>query len=95
MMLGDGDNFEMKDKVYRIKPIALKDVEKFMKDNLSLGSQMFNISDKKSKGKIDYWLKNYCFSEENKPVTLEKAMASNWDVIDLKRFFRKLCDFTG
>lgn len=49
VMLGEGGSLSVKGKSYTIKPIALKDIEKFMKDNLSLGSQLFNITDKKSK----------------------------------------------
>jgi len=94
-MLGSGDEFNVKDKLYLIKPIALKDIEKFMKDNLSLGTQLFNVSDKKSKEKVDRWLTGYCFDENGNSVNLEKAMELDWDVIDLKEFFKKLCDFSG
>jgi len=95
VMLGEGGSFIVKEQSYTIKPIALKDVESFIKDNLSLGTQFFNITDKKSKEKVNNWLTNYCFDEDGNSVTLEKAMENNWDVIDLKEFFRKLCDFSG
>ena len=95
VMLGDGGSFDVKGKSYTIKPIALKDIEKFMKDNLSLGVQLFNVSDKKTREKVDIWLTGYCFDEEGNPVSLEKAMDEDWDVVDLKEFFRKLCDFSG
>ena len=95
VMLGDGGSFDVKGKSYTIKPIALKDIEKFMKDNLSLGVQLFNVSDKKTREKVDRWLTGYCFDEDGNPVSLEKAMADDWDVVDLKEFFRKLCDFSG
>lgn len=94
-MLGNGGNFNAKDKPYTIKPIALQDIESFMTDNLSLGAQLFNIADKKAKAKVDRWLTNYCFDESNNPVPLEKAMSDGWDVVDLKEFFKKLCDFSG
>lgn len=95
VMLGDGDSFIVKEMSYTVKPIALKDIEEFMKDNLSLGVQLFNVSNEKTKEKVDRWLTGYCFDEEGNPLSLEKAMANDWDVVDLKEFFRKLCDFSG
>lgn len=95
VMLGDGGTFMVNDKAYTIKPIILKDIENFMKDNLSLGIQFFNISDKKSRDKVDKWLTRYCFDEDGNSVTLENAMTDDWNVVHLKEFFRKLCDFSG
>ncbi len=95
VMLGDGGSFDTKGKSYTIKPIALKHIEEFMKDNLSLGVQLFNVSDKKTREKVDKWLTGYCFDEEGNSVSLEKAMHDDWDVVDLKEFFKKLCDFSG
>lgn len=94
-MLGSGDEFIVKGKSYLIKPIALKDIEKFMKDNLSLGVQLFNVSDKQSKEKVNRWLTGYCFDGDGNTVSLEMAMANDWDVVDLKEFFKKLCDISG
>ena len=95
VMLASGGDFEVQGKNYTVKPIALKDAESFMKDNLSLGTQIFNITDKKTRDKVDRWLKGYCFDEEGTAITLKKAMELEWDVVDLKEFFRKLCDFSG
>lgn len=95
VMLGEGDSFVVKDKSYTIKPIALKDIEKFMSDNLSLGSQLFNVADNKTRKKVDKWLNGYCFDNESNSVSLESAMEDGWDVVDLKEFFKKLCDFSG
>lgn len=95
VMLGEGGLLNVNDKSYRVKPIELQDIEKFMNDNLSLGTQLFNITDEKSKEKVDKWLTGYCFDEEGIPVTLEIAMADKWNVVDLKEFFKKLCDFSG
>ena len=107
VMLGEGEIFDVNGKSYRVKPIELQDIEKFMGDSLSVGTQLFNISDKKSREKVDRWLggkrdkdgnnveDGYCFDEEGNPVTLEIAMANRWNVIDLKEFFKKLCDFSG
>jgi hypothetical protein len=106
VMLGSGDFFNVKGKNYVVKPIALQNIEEFMTDNLSVGSQLYNMANKKAKAKVDRWLggtkdengnvkKGYCFDENGNPVTLERAMADEWDLIDLKEFFRKLCDISG
>ena len=95
VMLGDGGSFEVKEKAYTVRPIELKRIEEFMKDELSIGAQLFNIIDKKSREKVNKWLTGYCFDEEGNPVSLEKAMADGWDVADLREFFKKLCDFSG
>lgn len=94
-MLGNGEETTIKDKSYTIKPIALNKIEEFMKDNLSIGSQLFNISNPEAKKKVDKWLTGYCFDSEGNPVPLEKAMEDGWDIIDLKEFFKKLCDLSG
>lgn len=95
VMLGDGGDFEIKDKTYVVKPIALKDVEEFMADGLSVGTQLFNVSDEKARKKVDRWLSGYCFDGEGNSMSLEKAMGCDWDIVDLKEFFKKLCDFSG
>lgn len=95
VMLGDGGSFIVKEKSYIVKPIALQDAEKFMNDNLSLGAQLFNIANKKEKEKVDNWLSKYCFDDEGNSVSLEQVMNDNWDVVDLKEFFKKLCDLSG
>lgn len=95
VMLQSGGDLEVKGKMYTVRPLALKDTEKFMKDNLSLGPQLFSVQDAPSRKKIDKWLQGYCFDDKDAPVTLEKAMEDNWDVVDLKEFIRKLCDLSG
>jgi hypothetical protein len=94
-MLGTGDTFEAKDKTYKVKPIKLKDVEEFMADNLSIGSQLFNVSNKDSKTKIDKWLNGYAVDSKDEPMSLDKAMNDEWDIVDLKNFIKKLCDLSG
>ncbi|MSU01931.1 hypothetical protein [Tissierella pigra] len=95
VMLGDGDSFIVKEKSYIVKPIELKDIEEFMKDNLSIDTQLFNIANEKAKEKVNRWLTGYCFDEESNPVSLEKVMDYGWNVVDLRKFFRKLCDLSG
>jgi len=106
-MLGNGESFKAKGKSYKVKPITLQHIEEFMADNLSIGSQLFNVTNKDSKAKVNKWLEGvkdddgkiirpgYCFDEQGKPMSLEKAMADGWDVVDLKNFFKILCDLSG
>lgn len=107
VMLGSGDFLIVKDKKYKVKPIALKDIEEFMSDELSIGSQLFNITNPERRKKVDRWLGGvkdkegniikggYCFDEKDNPVSLKIAMNSGWDIVDLKEFMKKLCDLSG
>lgn len=95
VMLGSGDELNVKGEAYIVKPITLEDTDSFMKDNISIGTQIFNITDKAARKKVDKWLTKYCFDGNDEPVTLEKAMGLGWDVVDLKNFFKKLCDLSG
>lgn len=94
-MLGNGETFEVNGNPYTVKPIALKDIEKFMADNLSLGCQLFSVATKESKEKIDNWLTGYCIDQSGNPVNLQKAMDDGWNIVDLKTFIKKLCDISG
>lgn len=94
-MLGTGDSFKAKDKTYTVKPISLQHIEEFMADNLSLGSQLFNVTNKNSKSKVDKWLSSYGTDSNGELISLEKAISDGWDIVDLKNFFRKLCDLSG
>lgn len=108
VMLGDGDFFTInKGKSYTVEPIALMHIEEFMKDDISIGAQLFNMTNKKAQEKVDKWLSGikdnegnivrpgYCFDEEGNPVSLEKAMEDGWNLVDLRNFFKKLCDLSG
>ena len=66
-----------------------------MADNLSIGSQLFNVSNKDSKTKIDKWLNGYAVDSKDEPMSLDKAMNDEWDIVDLKNFIKKLCDISG
>ena len=94
-MLGSGESFEVNGKAYTIKPIKLKDVDEFMKDNLSMGSQFFNLAKDDAKEKTNKWLCGYCVDNKDEAMTLEKAMQDDWDLAHLKDFFKKLCDLSG
>jgi hypothetical protein len=93
-ILGDND-FVVGNKKYVIKPMALKHVDEFMKDNLSLGAQIFNLSNKDVKMKLEKWLSGYCFDSNGEAMTLKKAMDDDWNIVDLKNFLKKLCDLSG
>lgn len=94
-MLGSGETFEAKGKTYTVKPITLAHIEEFMADNLSLGSQLFNVTNKDAKTKVNKWLAGYCTNEKGESMSLQNAIDDGWDIVDLKNFFRKLCDLSG
>lgn len=110
-MLGSGVEFEAKGKQYTMLPIASAHIEMFRKEQLFMGeNQIFNLSDEKSKKAMNKWLGGekvtakilgkditvvYLFDENNEPMSLEKTMADGWDVVDYKRYFKKLCDLSG
>lgn len=106
VMLGEGGELEAKGKIYTVKPIAIKDVSEFMKDEMSVGTQFFALINEKSRAKIDRWLggkkdkdgkiiPGYCYDENGNPVTLKDAEDNDWDIVDLREFIKKLCDFSG
>jgi hypothetical protein len=96
-MLGvlGGEGFKVGEKTYTVKPMALKHVDEFMKDNLSLGAQIFNLSNKDVKTKLEKWLTGYCFDRNGEPMSLQKAMDDDWNIVNLKDFLKKLCDLSG
>jgi hypothetical protein len=96
-MLGilGGNDFLVDDKKYVIKPMSLKEVNEFMDDNLSLGTQLFAVANKESRDKLDKWLSGHCFNKLGEPMTLEKATNDDWSIVDLKEFIKKLCDLSG
>lgn len=94
-MLGNGDEFIANGKPYIIKPLQLKHVPEFMKDSVCLGSQIFNLASEKAKKNVDKWLSLYAKTKDGEPVSLQKAFDDGWDIIELKNFFKKLCDFSG
>lgn len=107
VMVGAGDSFIVKGKPYNVRPILLQDIDEFVKSNVNIGSQFVSMVNPKERSKVDRWLSGqkdkdsniikagYCFDENNVPVNLEKATEDGWDIVDLKNFFRKLCDISG
>ena len=94
-MLGSGEFIVIKEKQYRVKPIALKDIDSFVNSNINLGSQLFNLIDKKAKDNLNNWLAKYCFDEKDNPMSLDIVTEQDWDIVDLKTFVKKLCDISG
>jgi hypothetical protein len=97
VMLGilGGNDFMVGDKKYVVKPMKLKEVNEFMKDNLGLSTQLFAISNEASKKKMDKWLSNHCFDKIGEPMTVEKAINDDWSIVDLREFIKRLCDLSG
>lgn len=93
-MLGSGEFIEIRGKQYKVKPLALKDIDMFI-ENTNLGPQLFNLIDKKAKENMNNLLSKYCYDENNSPISLEIAINSDWDVVDLKTFIKKVCDISG
>ena len=96
-MLGilSGDDFVVGDKKYVVKPMSIAEVDEFMKDNLSLGTQLFAVANEEPRKKLDKWLSRHCIDKIGEPMTLEKATNDDWSIVDLKEFIKKLCDLSG
>lgn len=95
IMNGEGDSFVVGEKNYTVKPMLVGDALKFSDDNLSVGSQIFNIAIKEKREKINKYLSKYCTNDKGEPMSLESAIADDWDVVDLKEFIKKLVDISG
>lgn len=111
VMVGTGVEFDAKGKTYTIMPMAAAHIDQFMKSNLIMGeNQIYNLANEKSKKAINKWVGGekvttkildkeisaiYCYDENDEPMSLEKAMADGWDVVDFKEYFKKLCDVSG
>ena len=94
-ILGLGQEFEAAGKKYTVKPLKLKDVEQFVNDNISIGSQLFNVLNEDARKTLDKWLSKQVFDEKQDAISLEKAMQDEWDLADLKRCVQKLLDISG
>lgn len=95
-MLGSGKMFEAQGKKYKVLPFKLKEVDEFAKDNLIIGDeQFFNLSSKKNRENLDKWLRRKILTENDEPLTVEKAMEDDWDLDDLKLCIRTLMRISG
>lgn len=95
VMSGEGDSFIVGEKTYTVNPMLVGDALKFADDNLSVGSQIFNIAEKNSRKKIDGYLSKYCTNEKGDAMSLDAVVADEWDVVHLKNFVKKLVDISG
>ncbi len=109
VMIGGGENFEANGKAYKIMPMSLAHTAEFMNDNVPLGGYLFALNDENSKKTINKWLgevsielaggtvitTKYCRDKDNELMSVDKIIADGWNVQDLKRYFRKLCDISG
>ncbi len=71
------------------------DALKFASENISLGPQIFNLSDKKTREKLEKYISQYCTDDSGESMTIDKAIADSWNVVHLKLFIRKLVDISG
>lgn len=95
VMNGDTDVFIAQEKNYNVKPMKIGDALKFTDDNLSIDAQVYNIALKKKRESVDKYLSQYCTNEKGESMSLKTAIADDWDVVDLKKFIKKLVDISG
>ena len=95
VMIGEGETFKVGDKSYTVKPMLVGDAIKFLGESLSIGTQIFNLANKKAKAKLDEYLTKYCTNEKNEPMNIDKIVEDEWNLVQLKEFMRKLCDISG
>ena len=95
VMLGNGQQLKVGDRLYTVFPLKLKDVDAFVKDTVNLGSQLFSLLDEDRKKVLDRWLTKQIININGEAVNLEKAMSDDWDLADLQRAVRMLADISG
>ncbi len=95
VMSGDGEPLVVGEKAYTVKPMLVKQALEFASEGLSIGSQIFNLTDKKATAKVSDYLAGYCTNESGESMDLNKIAEDNWTVVDLKQFMRKLVDISG
>ncbi len=108
VMLGSREEFQAQGKTYSVAPMPAAHVNEFMKDNLSLGTQLFALSDDDGKAKLNKWLGEvsveilgqaitnvYCKNNKDEIMTVDKCMLDGWSIKDFTRYIKSLCDFSG
>jgi hypothetical protein len=95
VMKGDSELFIANDKKYKVKPMKIGDALNFANDTIAINSQIFNLALDDRKKKIDEYLSKYCAKESGETMSLDSAIADDWDVVDLKNFVKKMCDISG
>ncbi len=94
-MLGSGEDFLVGEKRYTVKPLKLKHIDEFVKDNLSVGLQFVNLTNDEAREKLNKWLSRQVVDENGSPLSLDRAMEEDWDLVDLKNCIQRLLDISG
>lgn len=96
-MLGQGNFFEAQGKEYVIKPLKIKKVDEFLRDQISIGAQIFNFSSPDAKEKLEKWIPQIIFknNDDETGLTLQDLMDDDWDLDDLRRLWQKLLGLSG
>lgn len=95
VMNGDGETLDVGKNSYTVKPMLVGDALKFADEGLSIGSQIFNLVSLEMRQKLDGYLSKYCFDKKNEPMSIDRIVKEEWDVVHLKNFIRKLVDISG
>ncbi|MBA1335829.1 MAG: hypothetical protein HPY66_1647 [Firmicutes bacterium] len=96
VMLGAPELFTASNgKVYEIAPLLLKEVPEFQNDRISIGAQIFNITDEEAKQSLEKWVARKFQTAKGQAVTVQDLMNDDWTVVDLKNAIRKLADISG
>jgi hypothetical protein len=93
-MLEDADEFVVKGTKYMIRPLYLSEVSEFMKDGLSVGPQLVNLSDETRAKDLDKWIQR-TVSCTGSPMSLDKLKDNKWTIKDMKKLLLKLVDLSG
>lgn len=93
-MVGSGESFEAGGKTYTVKPLALKYVDEFINDGLSLGTQLYNLANPETRQKLEKWIPRLVF-DGDKALSLNDLMENDWTIADLRNLMLKACDLSG
>jgi hypothetical protein len=95
VMSGSGSVFEAQGKKYRIRPMKLREVDEFYKDNLILADgQFFNMTIPSNRKSLNKWLEKMVTANDQ-PLSLEQVIEDDWDLNDLRACIRRLIDISG
>lgn len=95
VMLAQGNFFEAQGKQYEIRPVKLKHIQELLTDQISVTSQIFNLSSDEHRAVQEKWIPRILFNKDGEPATLEQVINDDWDVEDLKRFWRMTHQLSG
>lgn len=96
VMLESGSGFVAQGKEYTIKPLKISKIDEFVKDNLFIGeNQLFNLTNDKSKEKLDKWIKSQIVNADGTSANLKQLETDEWDLDDLKRMIKEMLQISG